>query len=85
MKYRKKSLVIEAIQFTGKNANEICLKLGMSEYAEELCSDDMLIPTLEGEMRAKPGDYIIKGISGEFYPCRKDIFLASYEAVKDTK
>jgi hypothetical protein len=43
--------------------------------------EDLLIPTLEGDMLAVPGDWIIRGIKGEFYPCKPDIFEATYEAV----
>ena len=42
------------------------------------------IPTLEGWVRARPGDWIIRGVAGEFYPCRSDIFKATYEPVPDT-
>jgi len=45
---------------------------------------DMLIATLEGLMRAKPGDWIIRGIQGEFYPCKPDIFEQTYEPAEDT-
>lgn len=83
MKYRKKPIVIEAIQYDGNNAMEIVVKLGMPEIGEELTSNDLLIETLEGEMRASPGDYIIKGIKGEIYPCKSDVFEASYEEVCD--
>jgi hypothetical protein len=43
----------------------------------------MMIATLEGVMQAKPGDWIIRGVQGEFYPCRPDIFAATYEPVGD--
>jgi len=75
--------VIDAIQYNGNNSTEILIKLGMTEIGEELTSDDLLITTLEGEMRASPGDYIIKGIKGEFYPCKPDIFECTYEKVSD--
>ena len=44
----------------------------------------LLIPTLEGDMLAQPGDWIIKGVQGEFYPCKPDIFAATYDLVEDT-
>ena len=50
-------------------------------YLFELGSGDLMIRTLEGDMRADDGDWIIKGIKGEFYPCKPDIFESSYEAV----
>lgn len=80
-KYRKKPVIIEAIQYTGKNLTEI-FKLGMETLEQGFLSSDLIIPTLEGNMVAKPGDYIIRGIKGEFYPCKPDIFEQSYELVE---
>jgi len=77
-KYIKKPVVIEAIQFTGRNSAEI----------HEFCGDKVLEPigqeyleivTLEGNHIANPGDFIIKGVKGEFYPCKPDIFNLTYE------
>jgi hypothetical protein len=86
--YRKKPVVIEAYQFMpiawrwfeqwgapnisalGNNVNG------------EFISIALLIKTLEGSMEARPGDWIIKGVKGEFYPCKTDIFEATYEAVE---
>lgn len=79
MKYRKKPVVVEAIKYNGKNMDEVQLKLGIPELQQEFTSDNIIIPTLEGDMTAKPGDFIIKGINGEFYPCKPDIFEATYE------
>ena len=79
MKYRKKPVVIEAIQFTnnGKELVEWCgcdfSKNPDGEY------EFLLIHTLEGTHRADIGDYIIKGVKGEFYPCKPDIFEMTYE------
>lgn len=86
-KYRKKPLVIEAVQWDGKKETA-----GMLSYLSNgkiytdypLKSGDgipMFIDTLEGQMQANEGDYIIKGINDEFYPCRADIFEASYEEI----
>jgi hypothetical protein len=81
MKYRKKPVVIEAVQFKGRNSADI----------HEFCGDKVLEPvgeeyleivTLEGNMRATPGDFIIKGVNGEFYPCKPDIFEKTYEPVE---
>ena len=75
--YRKKPVVIEAIQFN-KNFTEIekfCE--GNFDWSEGK-SD---IKTLEGTMRASVGDWIIKGVNGEFYPCKPDIFEKTYEKV----
>ncbi len=91
-KYRKKPVVIEAVQWDGKNYDEICQFTGdwgghkkAHEDAEELAhkTGEMYIQTLEGTMKASKGDYIIKGIQGEFYPCKPEIFEASYEVVTD--
>lgn len=78
-KYRKKPVVIEALQFDGKNYEE-CLNL--SEDIFMFDGDNYLnITTLEGTMKCSVGDYIIKGINGEFYPCKPDIFEKTYEEV----
>ena len=106
-KYRKKPVVIEAMQFpealpegadpsaTTRQAREVYLWVeantqgSFDPYGDELpasgCSIDpstgrMLIATLEGVMQVKPGDYVIRGVQGEFYPCKPDIFEATYEA-----
>ncbi len=82
MKYRKKPVVIEAIQYNGNNRDEILVKLNLDSIGEDFISDDLLIETLEGEMRARPGDYIIKGVKGEIYPCKADVFELTYEAIE---
>jgi hypothetical protein len=77
--YRKKPVVITALQWTGENMNE------MLDYCERCFfkadSKDLTIVTLEGDMTASLGDYIIKGVQGEFYPCKPDIFQLTYENV----
>lgn len=88
MKYRKRPVVIEAIQFedTAERICEIHEFLGGDEmrvnYKDE---DNPFIPieTLEGTMKANVGDYIIKGVNGEFYPCKPNIFEKTYEKVDD--
>lgn len=80
-KYRKKPIVIEAIQFNGENQREIADFMG--EMIRTNFFPDIYIETLEGTMKANIGDYIIKGIKGEFYPCKPDIFEATYEKVND--
>lgn len=75
--YRKKPVVIEAVQWTGENMGDILGFFGGCALRED---QDIIINTLEGEMRARPGDWIIKGVKGEFYPCKPDIFAATYEA-----
>ena len=80
MKYRKKPVVIEAVRFIGSNYEEV------REFIcqNTLCSDlSIVIPTLEGDMVAQKGDYIIKGVQGEFYPCKPDIFKETYEKVEE--
>jgi len=84
MKYRKKPVVIDALQWTGENLQELCYKFpecfgsGIIQNEKEI-----VIRTLEGNMIANIGDYIIRGIKGEFYPCKPDIFEASYEKVEE--
>jgi hypothetical protein len=77
MKYRKKPVVIEARKLTIASLNEICKWANASE-GRNGCA----IPTLEGCMTARIGDYIIRGVQGEFYPCKPDIFEATYERVE---
>jgi hypothetical protein len=83
-KYRKKPVVIEARQLAEHNA------LGIADWSGGNVYTTMpdrkaavLIPTLEGNMRADVGDFVICGVAGEFYPCKPDIFQATYEAVED--
>lgn len=81
--YRKKPVLIEARQLTATNAGSIAQwcgsTLNMPEYLQTV--DCLIIPTLEGDMKASVGDYIIKGVHGEFYPCKPDIFLKTYDFV----
>ena len=79
-KYRKKPVIIEAIQWTGKNLSEIDDFIG--ETVENK-GTTLVIHTLEGDMEASIGDYIIKGVNGEFYPCKPNIFAKTYEEVTD--
>ena len=86
-KYRKKPVVIEAIQLKDKSIIEIIN--WTTDYINiEINTDEndniigMIIPTLEGAMKASMNDYIIKGIQGEFYPCKPEIFEATYELIE---
>lgn len=80
MKYRKKPVVIDAIQWTGDNEPEIMKFTNGIAIADDNPSPDYLtIPTKEGNMKADLGDWIIKGVKGEFYPCKPDIFEATYD------
>lgn len=78
MKFRKKPVVIEAWQFTVDNLPSI------PEWINQdgLAGESLFIDTLEGTMRADTGDWIIKGVNGEVYPCKPDIFEKTYEAAE---
>jgi len=80
MKYRKKPIIINAIQYDGNNLLEIITFVGKG-LAEDLVDDILIIPTLEGDMKASKGDWIIEGVNGEFYPCKPDIFEKTYDKV----
>lgn len=91
-KYRKKPVIVEARQFTGDNFMEIRTWAhdGMPPEANSIVLHDgtgegLAIRTLEGTMYASNGDWIIKGVKGEFYPCKPDIFEATYEAITNDK
>lgn len=77
-KYRKKPVVIEAIQYTKNNKDRLIEFLGLSK---EDNLDVLIIKILEGDMKASYGEYIIKVVKGEFYPCKPDIFNEIYEEV----
>lgn len=83
-KYRKKPVEVEARLYTGDNwvdiaswLREFDVRIGMTN------TGSASIPTLAGTMYATPGDYIIRGVQGEFYPCKPDIFDATYEEADD--
>lgn len=81
--YRKKPVIIEAVQWEGTNIHEIEDFMGVhlgASYCDD-GEDFLIIQTLEGDMRADKGDYIIKGVQGEFYPCKPDIFEQTYEEI----
>jgi len=84
-KFRKKPVVIEAEQFVVYNANEF--RITVNGVLFPLYKDEkgfyILIPTEEGVMRADHLDWIIKGIKGEYYPCKPDVFEKTYEPVTD--
>ena len=95
MKFRKKPVVIEAMQWDGTRprkeqiegtfwdlkTNSVELPMGDTWDGKEYLS--WTIHTLEGLITASPGDWIIKGVRGEYYPCKPDIFEATYEAVNE--
>lgn len=78
-KYRKKPVEIEAIQYTGGNLEQI--KKFVDAQLISFDGDFITIHTLEGDMLASKNDYIIRGVQGEFYPCKPDIFEQTYEEI----
>lgn len=89
MKYKKKPVIIEAMQLLNNNSSiEECLKFIYNVFItdddiETVKNDKHIrIQTLEGDMKASFGDYIIKGVNGEFYPCKPDIFEKTYESIE---
>lgn len=78
--FRKKPVVVEAVQYLrdGSNDSEVDTFLGGVEW-KTTYPPLAVISTPEGQMLARPGDWIIKGVKGEFYPCKPDIFEATYE------
>ena len=87
MKFRKKPVVIDAVQWNGDNEAEI-VELSNGERDLEFCDDfieskpEVKIKTLEGVMTANLKDWIIRGVNGELYPCKPDIFEKTYEKVE---
>lgn len=94
MRFRKKQVEIEAVQFNGCNRDEIENFMGEeTNLRYELESEtayvagkgapifSLIIPTLEGEMKAMPNDWIIRGVAGEYYPCKPNIFERTYEKI----
>ena len=78
MRYRKKPVVIEAMELKEglQSLVEVCKWCGGT-----MSNRQIVIETLEGDITASVGDYVIKGVNGEFYPCKPDIFRKTYEAV----
>lgn len=90
-KYKKKPVVVEAFQFyVEPMPNWFMNKISSNEIVLKNCNHDRYsandayceIKTLEGTMIANAGDYIIKGVEGEIYPCKSDIFKRTYERIK---
>lgn len=92
-KFRKKPVVIEAMQYSADGSNQQVIIDWADKIAAEFDEDSpawghgradlgMTILTREGEMTASPGDWIICGVAREFYPCKPDIFAATYEPVE---
>ena len=95
--YRKKPVIVEAVQIHNLNTPCVVQWIGEDKAKMNLESDEawklgkappifsITIHTLEGDMKAMSGDYIIKGVNGEFYPCKPDIFEKTYEVVEQPK
>ena len=91
MQYRKKPVVIEAFQWTGgpdQKEDPVWAcdavrdgRIRFEPYGDGRVGNRPVIKTLEGEMRAEIGDWIIRGVKGEIYPCKPDIFAVTYDAV----
>lgn len=85
MKYRKKPVEIEAMQTTADSVGSVVGWMTRSSSGDLTFSasanGEVRIRTLEGTMTASPGDWIIRGVQGEFYPCKPDIFEATYDPV----
>ncbi len=83
MKYMKKQVIVQAIQWSGDNKKEISSFIDSKNhtFASSEPYDTLIIHTLEGDHRATVGDYIIKGVQGEFYACKPDIFELTYGQV----
>jgi hypothetical protein len=79
VKFRKRTIIVDAIQWDG-NIDEIWQAFGTAEVSKE--DDRLFISTLEGEITASVGDWIIRGVAGELYPCKPDIFDKTYEPVE---
>ena len=87
MKFRKKPVVIEATELRHENLEDVKSWCGGTYWSQPpmRAITGITIPTLEGDMDASFGDWIIKGVEGEFYPCKPDIFVQTYEPVSDEK
>jgi len=80
--FRKKPITVEAMQLKVGCVSDVIEWLKRNKAEFKLRQSGLYIETLEGEMRANLGDWIIKGVEGEFYPCKPDIFEKTYEPVK---
>lgn len=77
---RKRPVIVQAIQWNGGNFKEV-LDFARSNHFGSPDSNTIIIKTMEGDLRANLGDWIIRGVKGEFYPCRDDIFTQTYEVL----
>ena len=79
--YIKKQVLIQAMEWTGKNGDVLDEFIDTGDYYVDE-EEGLFIVTLEGDHKANIGDYIIKGVKGEFYPCKPDIFKMTYDEAK---
>lgn len=93
-KYRKRPVVVEALKYLGTTESLCELASWMGRQLETINTDDsgqiimgglmrVKIVTLEGTMYAEPGDYVIRGVAREYYPCKPEIFLGTYDLVRE--
>ena len=78
MRYKAKPCEIEAVQWTGHNLEEI-MQFTLDKDNVHIKDGELVVSTLEGDLKASVGDYIIKGLRGEYYPCKPDVFCKKYE------
>jgi hypothetical protein len=85
MKFRKNMVIVEAMQFTNETRNQCFDWIECKRYPDfdDKGNPIITIETLEGMMWASLGDWIIKGVKNEFYPCKPDIFEATYEPIEE--
>ena len=76
--YKKKPVIVAAVKWNGNNLQEVNT---FTDNKAMIKNNILIIPTLEGTMAAEVGSYVIKGVKGEYYPCREDIFEDTYEKV----
>lgn len=83
MRYRKKPVAIEAVKWNGDKVLEVTdlVREALEDNTLFRMGCDVIVDTFEGKMKASPGDYIIKGVQGELYPCKPDIFEKIYDKI----
>lgn len=87
-RYRKRPVIVDAMRFVGTAQDLAAVYMWVEQYTEprgvriDYYTGEMIIRTLEGDMRCDYGDWIIRGVGGEFYPCKNDIFEKTYELVE---
>ena len=81
--YRKKPVVIEAMEFTDKTKDQVFNWVSCNHYPhhDENGEPVLMLQTLSGDVTIRFGDYVLKGVAGEFYPCKSNIFKETYEEV----